>query len=300
MYDIITIGSATLDVLVKAKQELKHHQNHTDILYHLGDKVLIQDLEFSTGGGGTNTAVAFSRLGLKTGFVGVLGKDPNASTILDELKKEKVDFLGNIKPGSTGYSVILAGEKDRTILVFKGVNNSLDLKDIRMQSLDCKWLYISSMLGKSYNTALKLASIAKRKGTKIAVNVSPYLAKMGIHFLAPLIKRSDILILNYEEAKLLTSKESIHSIIEEITKYMQGVIVITNGDKPIHAYHWKKNYIKKINPIKPVDKTGSGDAFAAGFVYGIIKGKDIKTSLSYGYKEALSVLKALGAKNNLL
>ena len=73
MYDIITIGSASIDVFVKAKNDVEKHKGHYDILYHLGEKELVDKINFSTGGDGTNTAVAFSRLGLKTGFIGVVG-----------------------------------------------------------------------------------------------------------------------------------------------------------------------------------------------------------------------------------
>jgi len=67
--------------------------------YPVGGKMLIKDLKFDVGGGGTNTAVAFSRLGLKTGCICEFGKDENGRKILDLLKKEKVKFLGKIVGG---------------------------------------------------------------------------------------------------------------------------------------------------------------------------------------------------------
>ena len=87
---------------------------------------MIKELHFSTGGGATNSAVAFSRLGLKTGSICLVGEDANGTTVLDELKKEEITFLGKTKKGMTGYSVILIGlEKDRSILTYKGINNAL-------------------------------------------------------------------------------------------------------------------------------------------------------------------------------
>ncbi|MEI6850126.1 MAG: PfkB family carbohydrate kinase, partial [archaeon] len=59
-------------------------------------------------------------------------------------------------------------------------------------------------------------------------------------------------------------------------------------------------FTKQIHPINPVDKTGAGDAFAAGFVYSMIKGKSIQEAMDAGHKEALSVMAYIGAKNNLL
>jgi len=299
MYDIITLGSASVDVLVKTKGEILKHGNHTDIAYHLGDKFLIDDLIFSTGGGGTNTAVAFSRLGLKTGFIGCIGHDANGELIAKELRKENVEFLGKVKQGKTGYSIVLPGHSDRTILTFKGVNNNLEWSDLHLP-LETKWLYISTMLDQSLKTAEKLAFHANQNKIKIALNLSRYLANHGLKKLSKLLNSADILILNKEEAAILTDRVKIKQMLELLASHTQAIIVITDSSKPVYALKGKMIYIKKINSVKPVDKTGAGDAFAAGFVYGIMKNKDIPTSLNYGYKEALSTLKEIGAKNNLL
>jgi ribokinase len=74
MYDVITVGSATVDVFVKTEAELieitKKGSEEELIAYPTGSKILIQQLDFKIGGGGTNTAVAFARLGLKTAYLG--------------------------------------------------------------------------------------------------------------------------------------------------------------------------------------------------------------------------------------
>ena len=78
MFNIITFGSAVVDVFVNT--ELPEKQKH--IAYPIGSKILIKDLKFDIGGGGTNTAVAFSRLGLKTGYIGKLGDDEQGQDII--------------------------------------------------------------------------------------------------------------------------------------------------------------------------------------------------------------------------
>lgn len=300
MYDIITFGSASVDVFVKTFNESIKHKEHIDLCYHLGEKILIDDLLFSTGGGGTNTAVAFSRLGLKTAFIGCLGSDMNGHFIKKELHAEKVDFLGAIKEGNSGFSVILPGNNDRTILVHKGLNNSLLWRDVQVSKIQAKWLYLSTMLGQSFDTMQKLAVHAKKHNIRLACNASMYLAKKGLPALAGFLKNLDILILNKEEAQALSNKTLISEICVEISHYFSGIIVITDASNAAYANYYSKHYAKKIKPVKVVDNTGAGDAFAAGFVYGIIKGKGLQTCLDYGHKEALSVLKYIGAKNNLL
>ena len=93
MYDVITVGSNTLDVFAKTDSELIEikTKNFTEELlaYPLGSKILIKELDFMIGGGGTNTAVAFSRLGLKTGYLGKIGKDENGLKIFNNMKLGK-------------------------------------------------------------------------------------------------------------------------------------------------------------------------------------------------------------------
>jgi ribokinase len=300
MYDIITIGSATTDIFVKTENEIRKHNHHTDVCYHLGDKLLIKDIFIATGGGGTNTAVAFSRLGLRTGFIGAIGDDANGQIVLDELRKEKVDFLGNIKKGNTGLSIILAGKEDRVVLAYKGVNNYLDLKDINMGLTHTKWLYVSSMLDESFDTVKKLVNKLKNENTKLALNISMYLAKQGYEKLSPILKQTDIFILNKEEAQVLTHKKDYSDMFSSISNYVKGIIVITDGSNSVHAFDSKKRFSHKVRKIHPVDNTGAGDAFASGFVYGIIKQKGIEKALDYGCVEATAKLKAIGAKTNLL
>ena len=74
MYDVITVGSATVDVFAKTHFseliKIIDPKGETDLLaFPSGSKILIDDLEFTAGGGGTNTAVALSRLGHKVGFL---------------------------------------------------------------------------------------------------------------------------------------------------------------------------------------------------------------------------------------
>ena len=300
MYDIITIGSATLDIFIKTAGEIRKHESHLDLCYHLGNKLLVSDIIFSSGGGGTNTAVAFSRLGLKTAFLGVVGADEQGELILRELESENVEFIGKVKREKTGMSIILPGKEDRTILSYKGANNYLDSADIPHEILKTKAIYISTMLGKSLHTIQNISFLAKKKKILIALNISEYLAKKGLKALSKLLEKTDVVILNREEASVLTKKKKAGDALIAISNYCPGIIVITDSFKPIHAYYDGNTYKKIIKKVIPIDKTGAGDAFASGFVYGFLLGKEIETCLEYGHLESIAVMKHIGAKNNLL
>ena len=291
-FDIVTFGSAVVDVFVNTDVAEKHGFMH----YPVGEKILIKDLKFDWGGGGTNTAVAFSRLGFKTGCISELGLDENGRKIFDSLKKEKVEFLGKIVNGElSGYSIILdSSGGERTILTYKGSNNEISLRDIK--KFKTKWLYLSSLLGMSFETQKRLAFILKKKGVKIAFNPSSYLIKK--ENLSSLLKITDILILNKQEAQLLTRSKV--NLLENLIKLGPKIAVITDKDKIITCYDGHNRYFLIPNKVKVIERTGAGDAFAAGFVAAQMAGKSIKYSLRLGLAESENVIKYFGAKNRLL
>ncbi|HLC84565.1 MAG TPA: carbohydrate kinase family protein [Candidatus Nanoarchaeia archaeon] len=303
MYDIVTIGSGTVDVFVDTdKKELRKHQGHEDVCYGVGSKQLIKGLTVSTGGGGTNTAVAFSRYGLKTGWVGAVGDDVHGCNILDNVKKEGVDFLGAVKKGHSGYSVILVGlHHDRSILAYKGVNDTLRANDIKKKAFHTKWFYIGSMMGNSFDTAVSLVKQARAKGIRYAYNPSTYQSQWGLKRLAPLLSGCDLLVLNKEEANLLckTKGRSGHELFPVLTYYAKRVI-ITDGARGAEAFADGTHYMVYADKSPVVETTGAGDAFASGVLCGLIDGWDFASSLRIGYAQATSVLRAIGAKNILL
>ncbi len=303
MYDVITMGSGTIDVFVKTKKpEIIKHKGHDDVCYAIGEKILVEDLHVDTGGGGTNTAVAFSRLGLKTAWIGEVGTDLHAKTLLDEMKREKVDFLGGRGRGMTGYSVILTGlEQDRCILAFKGVNDKLAAYEVPWKKLRTKWFYFSAMMNQSFETLKKAVLFAKKKGIRYAFNPSMYIAKMGTSALKPIIDDCDILIMNKEEAQELTGKKSAgcKELLAELQKHAK-IAVITDGPKPAHAYNGIQHFQLIPPHIKVVEATGAGDAFASGMLAGIILKNDIAEAMKWGMAESAAVIQQIGAKQNLL
>ncbi|MAF34690.1 hypothetical protein CMO91_02490 [Candidatus Woesearchaeota archaeon] len=296
MYDIISVGSATWDCFIHAKPEgYVKHGGHIDACYAIGQKVLIDKMESHSGGGGTNTAVAFSRLGFKTGYIGGIGTDHNGQAVRAELVKEKVDCIAKPIPGSTGYSVILLGLKhDRSILTHKGVNNQLPYT-----YKDAKAYYFTSMMHKSWGTAKKILRQVKKKQRFYAFNPSAYQVGKGVRYLQPFIKDCGLLIMNKEEAQsLLKKKCSMQSAAQELGKHALNV-VITDGPRGAVGYDGEL-YTLKLRKVTVVETTGAGDAFGAGTMVGLLKRKSLPDAMQLGQREAASVLRHVGAKQDLL
>ncbi len=305
MYDVICVGSNTVDVFAKTDNELIEIRSRTSteelLAYPLGAKILITDLDFMIGGGGTNTAVAFSRLGFKTGYLGKIGKDENGLKVFKLLKNEKIDFLGTLGD-ITGYSIILDSiEEDRTILTYKGCNDNLTFKEINKSKIDTKWFYFASMMGESFDTLKSLAEYARKNDVKIAFNASLYLAKKGFSYLKRILDNTSVFVLNKEEAALIAGSGEIEDLMKKLFQPHMMFVVITDGPNGAHCYDGKYAYAvrpKKNRKIR--ETTGAGDAFASTFVAGVMKGRTAEECLRMAVINAESVIANYGAKNILL
>jgi ribokinase len=306
MYDIISVGSNTVDLFIHTdKSSIIDFHSKTEsqefISYPVGAKMLITKLLHNFGGNGTNSAVAFSRLGLKTGYIGEVGKDENGKQILRNLKKEKVDFIGS-RGKDSGFSIILdAMEEDRTILVYKGCNSDMEFREVNKAKLKTKWLYISSMLGKSLLTVEQIVEYAKKNRIKIAFNPSATLLENETKTALNIIRCADVLVLNKEEAESLIGNNTPEVNIQKLMVYGPRTIAITDGKNGAIAYHDGYYYKVCARPdLKIVETTGAGDAFASTLVAGLIMKKPFEFCLKMAINNSESVITHHGAQNTLL
>ncbi|MFH1802018.1 MAG: carbohydrate kinase family protein [archaeon] len=294
MFDIITFGGAVVDAFLDTDVP----QKGKDICYLAGSKIAIKNLSFETGGGATNTAATFANLGLKTGAIIKIGNDTNAQLILKDLKSRKVAFLGKQEPGNTDFSVILdSKEHNRTILTHKEKSNSIEYKDLQISKLKTKWFYFASLDGKSLATQKKLTAYAKKNKIKIAYNPSSYLTKKGPSYIKEILKNTDALILNNDEAKDLIPKGDL---FKGLHKLGPKIVAITFGKKGNSVSNGEEILTALPRKVKVVERTGAGDAFASAFVASLTRSDSLEAAIIAGSLNAESVIRIPGAKNGLL
>ncbi len=218
----------------------------------------------------------------------------NGDYVSNCLKKEKVNFLGK-REGLNGISVVVdSNNHNRTVLTHKAANDNLKT----YPKFKTKWLYFSSMLGKSLKTQVKLArELVSRDLVKIAFNPSSYLIKKKPNSLKTLLKLSTVLVLNKEEGEMLVKKGDL---LDGLKKLGPEIVVVTDKNKDIQCYAEGVKYKLKPHKIKVLERTGAGDAFASSFVAGLIKNESVEKSLKIALKNSESVLRHFGAKNKLL
>ncbi|MCR4369486.1 MAG: carbohydrate kinase family protein [archaeon] len=296
MFDIISVGSATEDVFVHIPPKYLGER----FVFVPGTKVEINEMNYFTGGGATNTSVAFARMGFKAAALCAIGDDESGKSVLQNLREEGVSTsLAEIKKGKkTSYSVILTGfGRDRVVLCYMKMAASLG-KTLDTKKLNSKWLYISSLHG-NIPLLKKLASHAKKSKMKIAFNPGQAELALGKGRIQEIFGRLEVLLLNKEEAIKLTGSGDIHRNLKHLLALANNV-VITEGAHGSHATNGELIYSVPSFKVTPVDATGAGDAFGSGFVSAIIKGKSMPDALLWGTANANSVILELGTKNVLL
>lgn len=318
--DVITIGSATRDVFLKSEgfEIRKHADSPTGIeqCFPLGAKIEVKEVVFTTGGGGTNAAVTFSRQGLKTGCVGVVGNDFNGKEIIKELNREKVKlFFTTHKDDLTAYSVILVHPNaERTILSYKGEGQHFNSDEIKWKKLKAKWFFLGS-LGGNWNLLERAFEYITARNFKIAFNPGGKELAHGLEKLKPYLAEVDVFSVNLEEGKKLLNSNYQNSrpeeVLKELDKLVKGIVVLTLGPEGVLVSN-KKNIYKAGTPDSPrVERTGAGDAFVSGFVSQYMietsnkrqetsQEEIIKKSIQFATANASSVVAQFGPKAGIL
>ena len=325
-YDFITIGSATLDIFVETPEarivsvSTLEHKNEF-MAYPYGSKVDIDNFAFEIGGGALNTALNFKNLGFKTSTIVKVGDDPMARAIKSKIASAGID-LDNIVETlheKSGLSVILTSfQGDRTVLAHRGTNATLKSDEINFSAIEnSKWLYLAPLNGDSTLVLDKIAKFAEEKDVNLAINLGTSSMKKCKDNLASILRTAEIVVMNCEEAQLLTgisirpnsakedfSKYVIHpdiiTILNTIKKTVCGVVVVTDGKRGVYATDGVKYYQCGEFPAKPVSTLGAGDAFASTFTAVYSSSADIAKSLKYASVNAASVVENFGAQQGFL
>jgi len=307
-FDVVTVGAAVLDIFMKSDNFRVGHAKEVPggvAMYEAyGGKMEVEEVTISSGGGATNTACSFARKELKTAVIAEMGNDPQALIIHKDLEEDGVETRYLIQEPNevTAVSVILiAKDGGRSIMVHRGASALLTKRDLPLADLTTRWLYISSLGG---NIALLkvLLAFAKRSGVRVSLN--PGMKEIEEREkLLPLLSDVEVLFVNREEAgKLWGVRVQDDEIWQKalfpsqarvtvVTDAERGGKMITKGE----AHWWRGRKEAKV-----VDTTGAGDAFASGYVSGILYGKDYEQAVEWGIKNATAVLGYVGAKQGLL
>jgi ribokinase len=288
LVDVIGIGALNWDRIIRV-----------DRFARPGDEIVIKEVREEAGGSAANTIAGLARLGTKTEFLGRIGFDVAGENILKAFTREKVDISGirKVEGHSGGVLSFVDDSGERTMYINSGVNDEFTLNEHEIQSLiSTRLVHLSSFSGKiSMEAAMEVGKI-KRKGR---LSFAPgFLTGKGIDYLTPLLEAASILFLNENEARSLTglSPEDAFTVLK---RFGIETIAITRGADGCFVFH--KNKLIEVPGIltKAVDTTGAGDAFSAGFLYGILNNFNPRNSAKTGNFVASKSIERMGAREGL-
>ena len=275
---------------------------------------IVKGFEAFPGGSAANTIYGLARLGIKAGFIGSVGDDEDSKELIASFKAVGVDTAQiRVKPEAhTGTAICLSDKTGRrSLYILPGANDLLRSEDISLDYLDQAQIVHFSSFVNDVQFKLQSNFIAKiRNVVKISLAPGVLYANKGLNVLSPLFERTHIVFMNKQEIELLTGKD-FRAGAQECLKLGCQIVAVTLGKgvtsgkaKTITSYIRDIQGEYQIEAEKQDDRriletTGAGDAFAAGFLFGLLRGKQIEECGVLGDIMAQFALRELGARKGL-
>ncbi len=303
--DLVTIGDPTIDTFLKihdAHLALKVQPEQTELCIDYADKIPVDEFHRMAGGNCVNAAVATARLGLRVAVYGVVGTDPEGRSIMSELQGEGIDtsLMECDRRHTTNASTALVFRGERTLFVWH------QPRTYHMPELPSRtgWIYATSVgpRGAAVNRLHQaLRRHLDRHPTRLAFSPGTHQLRMGARALAPLLSRTEVLLLNRQEACDLTGldgrpRELLHGLHQLGPK----TVVITDGIHGSYAFDGERFSRSGILSVPVVDRTGAGDGYSATLVAALQLGLSLPMAMAWGTAQAAHVVGVFGATPGLV
>jgi ribokinase len=291
-FDVVGFGALNVDKLFKVNK-----------IAGAEEEGFIMDCEEACGGSAANTSVGLARLGCKVGFIGKVAEDREGKMLIEDFRKEGIDTDGIIhaKNGRSGTVMGFVDKKgERALYVDPGVNDSITFDEINKEyASQTKFLHLTSFVGeKSFQTQRKLVE-ATPKNVKLSLDPGELYARKRLEALGSLVKRAFVLMPNRGELELLTKKADYREGAEFLLEKGVEIVAVKLGSKGCYVTDGKQSHNVEPFKVKVVDTTGAGDAFCAGFLYGLISGKSLYECGRVGNFVASRCIMKMGARTGL-
>jgi ribokinase len=292
VFDVVGFGALNVDKLFKVNR-----------IAAAEDESFVTHFEEACGGSAANTISGLARLGCKVGFIGKVANDREGKMLLEDFRKEGVDTTGVIhaKQGRSGSVMgFVDGKGQRALYIDPGVNDTIESSEINSDYVrQTQFLHMTSFVGeKSFQTQTKLAGELS-EDVKLSFDPGALYARLGLNKLSAIIRRTFVLMPNTGELELLTGKSDYCRGAEFLLEKGVKIVAVKLGERGCYVTNGRENHLIKAFQVEAVDTTGAGDAFCAGFLYGLIEGKSIHDCGTIGNFVASRCIAKLGARAGL-
>jgi sugar/nucleoside kinase (ribokinase family) len=299
--DVIGFGALNLDKMYYVNEIACHDEES-----------YIKDIDMNPGGSAANTIIGLSRLGISTSYIGKVADDKEGEILEMNLISEEV-FVNNLIRSEKGSSGKVLGfideEGQRALYVDAGVNDEITIDEINVEkATNTKIIHYSSFFGDSFNTQLEFLDYLS-DSMILSLDPGMFYAKKGINNLRKLLDRTNILLINEFELKILF--EEYYSKIDGINDSNETLsfrdiaihilddgidtVVVKRGEKSVYAINSKDEEVTvPVFETDVIDTTAAGDSFNAGFLYSYLKDYSLEKSCLIGNWVASKCVENIG------
>lgn len=308
--EVLSIGDVVTDAFIKLFDNRAHTYNNEFgkwIAMPFGSKVPFDYAQVIEGvGNAANAAVSFARLGIHSGLVSNVGDDGQGRDIINALEANRVDtrFVRINKGKKSNYHYVLWYKEERTILI---QHEEYNYQWPRFHATDVpKWLYFSSISKNALERYhdMVVEWLHDNPEVKLAFQPGTFQLEAGADKLKALYARTEVLVLNKEEAALVTGLKTsaVSSLIAALHTLGPKTVVVTDGPNGAYASDGASRFRMPLypDPAPPVERTGAGDAFASTLVAALIKGNTLEGALQWAPINSMNVVQHTGAQEGLL
>lgn len=300
--EVIGVGAMNLDYICRVEKTVDDGET------------TVTDFIPCPGGSAANTIYGLARLGIKCGFIGAVGNDTEGRKLLRSFKTAGVDVSRiRVKSGvRTGVAFCFSDRKGRrAIYLLPGANNLLSNEDVDTAYLNSSRMVHLSSFVNDEQLHMQIEMVANlAKSVRLSLAPGMLYATRGLKSLAPLLERSHIVFLNQEEIKMLTGKD-FRAGAEVLLNSSCEIVVVTlgkgialRGGRRLNSYIRTRETEYQVSGVaremEDIESTGAGDAFACGFLFGVLKGKPLDECAVLGDVMARSVISTPGGRKGFL
>lgn len=308
MAKIVGIGNALVDVIVKLENEelLKQfalekggmEMIDSERKRTIHDRIKTMPQASATGGSTSNTIHGLARLGIDAGYVGKISNDEPGRFFQEEMQRYHVTPHLLYSDTDTGIATtFMTPDAERTFATYLGAAATITPNELNPEVFkDYDYLYIEGYLIYNHELIHRLCQIAKDCKLKVAMDFGSYnLVEEQRDFLKDLLKNHiDIIFANQEEAKAFTGKDD-EEALNILSEYCPIAIVKLGAQGSIVRMDGKTTVIPPQD-AKRIDTNGAGDIYAAGFMYGLMKGYDTERCGFIATRLSSAIIETVGAK----
>jgi sugar/nucleoside kinase (ribokinase family) len=285
--DCLVAGDVNADLIINGAPEVEYNAEK-----------LAQGMELTLGGSSSITAYNLARLGVKTGFLGVVGRDLFGDFVVNALASAtvNVDALHRDVREKTGLTVWLSQEMRRAGITYPGTIASLCAAHFKREDLQrCRHLHVGHyfLLTGFHPDAATVFRQAKELGitTSLDCNYDP--ANEWKSHIADVLRYTDVFFPNEEEACRLTGTRSAEAAAAELAR-LAGTVAVKLGGEGVLVYSNGSRFHRAALAVDVVDTTGAGDSFNAGYLSQFVQGADAGACVEAGLAAAARCISRVG------